>query len=422
MSRRRRQPGLPDRPGILGHISHHAKGLSAVAIASVLGIAASFAFQVVSARYLAPADFGLLSAFFVIVNVAAIGSSALQNVVVVSTAANTESHRTDSWRVPLESIAIGLMGGVLVTAVAPWLSVALGTTPGVIIAAAGTVPVSFVLADALGLLQGAGRVTAAVWWSTVAQLARIALLLFVIVVGAGLVGTLSAVVMAAVITMFGAVWSARGIHRPRSIVTIDGLSILMLTVLFAWLTNSDVLFMRASGANDLAGFYASAAVLVKAGLLVPSTLSLYMLPRLVRRRHDTRMAFLGVGFTVAVSLATGLAMIVAFGLLGEAVVRLLYGEAYLPAADLLAPLALAYLPWMAAQGVLMRVTSLASRGAAAALLVAAVGQGAAFSLLAPQLSSILVVIAGTGTAVLVAFILIDVLTARRRSSQRAGER
>lgn len=406
--------------GLGHHVRSHARGLSAVAVASAVGILASFAFQILSARYLAPADFGLLSAFFVIVNVAAIGSSSLQNSVTVHTAAELSapdaSPRRRRW--PVDALVLGLVGGLLVAAAAPWLAASLDTTAAVVIAAAVTVPLSFVFADALGLLQGSGSVAQAVWWSTIAQVARVALALIAVIVATGLVGIIGAVVVAIALAVAGAVWAARRTPRPRAAVfSVAGITIVVLTVAFAWLTASDVIFLRAGAPETVAGMYASVTVLVKTGFLLPATLSLYLLPRFVRNRGNISLSRLGVLVTLLLSVATGLTMIAVFAVLGPWLIVFLYGAPYADAAALLVPTALAYLPWIAAQGMLIKMTSSASIAASSLLVVAVAAQWLWFTLTVPDVAAMLAGLGALGVVVLAGFLVIDVVAARRTAAR-----
>lgn len=407
----------PDVPGMRSHLRTHAKALMAVGVASVLGIVASFAFQLVSAQFVSPADLGLLAAFLVIVNVAAIGSASLQSTVTVQTAqALTSSDdapkRQRRW--PLDAIFLGLGGGAVVAILSPWLASALNTTPLVILAAAATIPLSFVFADAMGLLQGSGKVAQAVWWSTFSQVARVIFAVVAIAIGTGLGGIMGAVLAALVVAVVGGVWTARKVPRPRNgVFTSSGIAIVVLSVAFAWLTSSDVIFLRAGAPEDLAGIYASAIVLVKTGFLLPSTLSLYLLPRFVKHRDNPELSRIGVLATLGLSLATSIAMILVFLVLGDWIIGLIYKPAYAAAADLLVPTALAYLPWIAAQGMMIKMTSSASRGAAALLLLAAAAQWIAFTIAVPDVTAMLISYAAIGTVVLVAFFAIDMRNARR---------
>ncbi|MFS0852507.1 lipopolysaccharide biosynthesis protein [Microbacterium sp. 179-I 3D4 NHS] len=405
------------RTGLGVHVRSHGKALLAVGVASGLGIIASFAFQLLSARFLSPADFGLLAAFFVIVNVAAIGSASLQSSVTVQTASALTSddaapERRRRW--PLDAILLGVGGAAVVAALAPWLASALATTPLVILAAAATIPLSFVFADAMGLLQGSAQVARAVWWSTFSQIARVAFAVLAIAIGTGLGGIVGAVLAALVVAVVGGVWTARRVPRPREgVFSRAGMTIVVLTVAFAWLTSSDVIFLRAGAPEDLAGMYASVTVLVKTGFLLPSTLSLYLLPRFVKHRDNPNLSRIGVLATLGLSLATSVAMVIVFLLLGDWIVGLIYPAAYAPAADLLVPTALAYLPWIAAQGMMIKMTSSASPAAAILLLAASIAQWIAFTVTIPDITGMLVSYAAIGTVVLIAFFVIDMRNARR---------
>lgn len=411
----------PQRTGLGVHVRSHGRALLAVGVASALGIVASFTFQLLSARFLSPADFGLLAAFFVIVNVAAIGSASLQSSVTVQTASALTAPEKDAQKArrwPLDATLLGVGGAAVIAALAPWLATALSTTPLVILAAAVTVPMSFVFADAMGLLQGAAQVSKAVWWSTFSQIARVLFAVLAIAVGTGLGGIIGAVLAALVVAVVGGLWTARRVPRPANGVFSEaGITIVVLTVAFAWLTSSDVIFLRAGAPEDLAGMYASVTVLVKTGFLLPATLSLYLLPRFVKHRDNPNLSRTGVLATLALSLATSAAMILVFLVLGEWIVALIYPAAYAPATALLVPTALAYVPWIAAQGMMIKMTSSASRAAAVLLVLAAVAQWITFTLTIPDITAMLVSYAAIGTAVLILFFAIDMRNARllRRS-------
>lgn len=408
----------PARTGIGVHVRSHGKALMAVGVASVLGIVASFAFQLISARFLSPADFGLLAAFFVIVNVAAIGSASLQSSVTVQTASALTTVRSGQRRRwPVDAVLLGVGGALIVAALSPWLASSLSTIPLVILAAAATIPLSFVFADAMGLLQGSGQVARAVWWSTFSQIARVAFAVLAIAIGTGLGGIVGAVLAALLVAVVGGMWTARRVPRPvDGVFSRAGITIVVLTVAFAWLTSADVIFLRAGAPEDLAGMYASVTVLVKTGFLLPSTLSLYLLPRFVKHRDNPDLSRIGVLATLGLSVATSVAMVLVFLVLGPWIVALIYPEAYAPAADLLVPTALAYMPWIAAQGMMIKMTSSASPAAALLLLAASAAQWVTFSLTIPDLGAMLTSYAVIGVIVLVAFFTIDIGNARRLRS------
>jgi O-antigen/teichoic acid export membrane protein len=260
-----------------------------------------------------------------------------------------------------------------------------------------------------------------VWWTTVAQLARVAFVLVAVLVGAGIGGVIGAVIASIAVSLAGAEWAARHIRRPSTgAFSLTGVTIIGLTVSFAWLTSSDVIFLRAGAPEEVVGSYAAATVLVRAGFLIPSTLSLYLLPRFVRNRDNPGLSRTGVLVTLGISLATSGMMTLAFALLGDWLILLLYGEVYGGASALLVPASLAYLPWIAAHGLLIKMTSSASRGAMATLLVAVVAQWLTFTAVIPDVMAMLWAYGLIGAAVLIAFLFIDVIHSRRATASPSG--
>ncbi len=165
--------------------------------------------------------------------------------------------------------------------------------------------------------------------------------------------------------------------------------------------------LRAGAPEAVAGTYASVTVLVKAGFLLPATLSLYLLPRFVRNRDNRSLIRLGVFATLGVSVATGVVMVVFFALFGDWVIATLYGTAYQGGAPLLVPVSLAYVPWIAAQGLLIRVTSFASKAGALVLVLAVAAQWIAFTSVIPDIHAMLWSFGIIGMVVLGAFLVID---------------
>jgi hypothetical protein len=113
-------------------------------------------------------------------------------------------------------------------------------------------------------------------------------------------------------------------------------------------------------------------------------------------------------------------MVIVFALIGGWIISTLYGAAFAAAADLLVPLSLAYLPWMAAQGLLIKLTSSASRSGAVVLILAAVAQGIAFASTIPDIAAMLWAFAGLGAAVLAVFVVLEWRTTRPVRSDLAS--
>jgi O-antigen/teichoic acid export membrane protein len=386
-----------------GHFRSHAVALGLVAGASVVGAGAAFVFQIVTARFLGADDFGLLAAFFSIVNVAALGSSALQNSVAVQTAMADPSVALRSrFAIPLDALILGGAGGVGVALLTPVLGAALDASVWIILAAALSIPLSFLLAAYLGRVQGIGHAGGAVMWSTASLVARVALALPALALGLGVGGAVGAVVAATAVAVLGAAWAARRAPVPaKSVFTADGLTVMAITVALAWLTSADVFFLRIRVPSDVAGAYAAVAVLVKASFILPSTLSMYLLPRFVRNRGNRDLTRIGVFASLGLSAATGVVLLLVFAILGPWIIALLYGNAYSLADTFLVPLAVAYIPWIILQGMLIQLTSVASRPASIALIAAVVVQSVLFSLVLPDVIAMLVVLASIGVALLI---------------------
>lgn len=408
--------------GRWGHLRSHATALGSVGVASIVGAVAAFAFQVVTARIIGPDNFGLLAAFFSIVNVAAIGSSALQNSVAVQTAESGSMMVRSGARVPVDALIVGLVGGALVVAISPLLADALGSSLGIVVAAAVSIPLSFLFAAYVGRIQGAGRATAAVGWSTASLVLRVLIAVPTLLLGAGVGGAAGAVVAATGLATVGAAVTARRTPAPRrTIFTADGATIMVITIALAWLTSADVFFLRVLAPPVLAGEYASVAVLVKASFILPSTLSLYLLPRFARNRESVDLTRVGVFASIGVSAAAGLVLLLAFWLVGGPVIDVILSGGYAGAKPLLVPIAAAYVPWIILQGLLIQLISDASRVAAVALVMGIGIQAAIFFIFLPDLGATLVAFGILGwvlCGVLVAAIMIRL---RRVSSDRSVE-
>ncbi len=407
----------------VGYLRRHAGALLGIGGLSAAGIVATSAFHVVTGRGLGPAAFGLLAAFLAIVNIAAIGASSLQNSVAVSTASvSAEGERGGAGfragRVmdasTIEALVLGGAVTLATVACAPALADALTTSRLAIYLAAATVLPSFLLSVAQGRLQGSGRILAVATWSTGSQVMRLLLGVAVLAAGLAAVSLLVAVLVSITVVAVGAAYQSRHLLLPASTRAFSGRSgvLILLTLSFAWLTNMEVVLVRIGAPEDVAGTYAAAAVLDKMILLVPTMLSLYLLPRFVARQADGEAARYGVNVVLLTVSAAGLLAVVGTAVVGPLVVRLLFGEGYDLSAELLPWLALAYLPWALVQGVLIRLTANASAPALAVLLVAAGVQAVAIPQVLPDPFNVSVVVGVLGVLVLAFLLLLHLRSSR----------
>lgn len=399
----------------------HGGAVVRIGLISGVGMIATFAFQILTARALGPEDFGALSAFFSIVSMAAIGSASLQNAVAVQTArdqgeAPVVRRRIDGFTI--EALVLGGLGAMIVAAGSPLIAAALDAPISVPLAAAASILLSFLFSRALGTIQGVGRSEAAIAWSTFSLVIRVGLIAGVFTLGWGLPGAIAAVLVGSLVATAGALLSAIRRHAPveHSPFRADGIVVILLNVVFAVLINVDVLLIRATAEGTVSGVYAAAGSLVKSGFLIPSTLSLYLLPRMVRQRENRSLTRLGVKATIALSALGAAAMLVIFAVAGEPIMHLVFGEAFAVDGILLVGITAAYAPWIIAQGLLIRVTAVVSRSALAVLCSAAVLTVLLGLLVLPSLGAFLIMFGAVGIAVLTVFLVID--THHDRRAQR----
>jgi O-antigen/teichoic acid export membrane protein len=411
----------PVERGRSGLVSQHGRAIVEIGFVSGLGILATTGFQIVTIRGLGPQAFGLLASFIALINVASIGSSALRNSVAVMTAdssADASTARGVRRRIDgslVEALVLGAIGTVAILVVAPLLSQSLSSNLVAILVTAAAITPYFLFARAQGRLQGVGDARAVVWWSTGAQVAQLALACLVLVLGFGFIGVLLALLLCAVVGAAGASMQARrfGIPPVSRPFTMNSTAVLVLTLAFAWLTNADVVLVRGGAPEQIAGAYAAAAVLIKTSLIIPATLSLYLLPRFVQRRGDASMTQLGVNVILVATFATGALMLIAVLLFGSFIVGLLFGSSYDASIGLLPWFALTWIPWAMAQGVLIRVTAIASRLGLVLMLVAAVAQWLAASILLPDVVGMMIANGCVGLVVFVSLYLIHHVELRK---------
>lgn len=408
-------------PRGLGLFSQHGKALFEIGLASGLGILASAGFQVAATRGLGPESFGLLAAFLALINIASIGSSALRNSVAVTMA---ESLASPSVAAParrgldsslVEALVLGGACTVGVLVASPWLASSIESNVVALILTAATVTPYFLFSRAQGILQGVGDSRSVVWWSTGAQLAQLILALIALALGYDAIGILVVFLITVLLGTIGSTYHARrfSVTTERKPFSANSTVVLLLTITFAWLTNVDVILVRTGASELVAGSFAAAAVLVKTTLILPATLSLYLLPRFVSSRRNHVLTKLGVNLTLAVTLAGGFVIFLALVFAGELIVRILFGPGYELTVGYLPALALMWLPWAMTQAVLVRITSFASKAGLAVLLTAAVIQWVGSSALLPDVTAMVILNGSLGVAVLLSLYGIHLYAAHK---------
>jgi O-antigen/teichoic acid export membrane protein len=397
-----------------------SKGFN-VAILSALGIVTTLLFQIATARFLSPSEYGLVAAFLAIVNIAAIGAVALQNAVTVQVAkkeivSKRNSVNFNSTRskimfnkfdaTTVEAAGLGLGGALILLLFYKPLSDQLDTQPIVLVAAAATIPMSFFISRDLGILQGSEKTVATVMWSTLSAILRLVLVLVLVLTYQSAGAAILGVFLALTIT-FTALWvqvrrtNYKSIHRPFSLAS---LSVILMSILFAWLTNIEIVFVRALIPSADSGNYAVAASLIKASLIIPGTISLFLLPKLAKQRGNS------LGKPLFATLIFSFAAIILFtGLMyfyGSVLFSLVFGSQYQLSNEFLATVSFTFLPWLLAQALLIKLNAQARFIGIPILVAVAVAQSLMFYQTLPNLE---VTIWGNGLIGITCFTLMLLL-------------
>jgi len=367
--------------------------LGTISLVSFLGIFAAFLFQILTARYLGPIDFSLFAAFLAIVNIGAIGSSALQNAVTVQTARSIEGGKSNTRKSKLdptliEATVIGLTFFLAIAAFAGPLADYLGAPSWSVFLAAISIFLSFVFARHLGIIQGSGMALSTVWWSSGHVIVRLILSSSVVLFAFGFGGFVAVVMVSLFIMTFWVSLYIRKIanrpdHAPFDRATV---AVLLSTIAFAWLTNVDVIFLRAL-ANPLdSGNYAVVALLVKTGFIIPGTLSLYFLPKLIGKTSGPS----GLSIPVAITTLGILALTTFLWLFGPLVVRTFFGANYVVTSEFFLLMCVSLAPWVLLQTILIRTNGLATIAAPIVLILSAAIQWPIFAFTLPNIEAMII--------------------------------
>lgn len=389
------------------------KALSLIALASICGIFAAFLFQVITARALGPSEFSLFASFIAIVNIGAIGSGALQNSVTVQTALELSglkpelSHKRKIDPSLLEALCLGLFGMLIVLVFSKQIADILDAPEMAIFLASTTFPMTYILARHLGIVQGHGKAQATVWWSTATGLIRLMLALVAFLLFIPVSGYIAAVIFSIFIATAGVSVFLRKIPIRPQHVAFDRatISVLLSTVFFAWMTNIDVIFVRAFVDHSEAGIYAVAATIVKTGFIIPGTLSLYFLPKLVGRFQQLSHGDYTIKFPMIITSIGIIILTLALTFLGPSLIHIFFGNEYAVTGLFLLFLCLSNAPWIVVQALMIQTNADASLKAMTVLFIALLAQWPMMYFLLPNIYSMLIGngIIGLLTAILLGF-------------------
>lgn len=381
--------------------------IKTITVLTLLGIVLTFAFQVLSARALGPSEFSLFAAFLAIINIAAIGSGALQNAVTVQVASENQTPEHSyvvGTRLKLgadaslkEALYLGFAGLAAVALMSGALSEYMSTSIWMPIFAALTIPFSFLFSRDVGVLQGSGNSKATVGWSTLSAFVRLLALWLIWAFALGVWSLMAACVISLAIVTTGAHIHANkyNVFSTRNPFDRNTIAVFIAVLSFAYLTNIDLVYVRLLVPAEIAGNFAVIAGIVKTGLIVPGTLSLMFLHRMASNRDDGIDVKRTVKIVLLIAFATVATMTLALGTIGPSLIAALFGPQYLVTPTYLVAVSLAYAPWIIAQGLMIRTNAIASTAAAVLLVCVGFLQIPIMLLTLPNIESML-----WGTAIL----------------------
>lgn len=369
----------------------HIKPLGMILGVSFFGILASAVFQLIAIRSLGATDYARFAAYVAVINIVAIGSAALRNSVAVAAAGGSEKFLTG--RLPLsrdgsrvEAIVLSVISiAMMLVSVLP-MNLSSGFNAEPLILSALIIIPSFFFARSQGFIQGRGKPQSVVYWTTGMQILQVLALLVVSFRGISVNEVLAVMAITSLLGAIGAGFQVRikKFMTPNPAFTAESVIVLLLTIVFAWLTNIDVLYVSTQGAAS-SGFYAANAVLVKTTFIIPTALMLYMLPRFARLRAKGDFTKRETNPSLVITSVSAVLVFMVFFAFGNPIIQLLYGDAYAPGATLLPWMSLMWLPWVLVQTALIPLTAFASKAAVIVLLFGALAQWITASFCLPNL-------------------------------------
>ncbi|SFT42777.1 Membrane protein involved in the export of O-antigen and teichoic acid [Geodermatophilus amargosae] len=338
----------PGRRGLLGSLlaSPAARSGLLLLVCSVAGHLGNYMYYVLAARALTPAEFAEVSAMTGLATIALMPATGVQAAMAREIAALTARGLPDEAQGLIRFVTrrmalvqAGLFVVLLAAAPAAVAILDLGSV-GVWLTGALWIVLGLGLQVSQGIHQGRehfGRVGAIL--AGPLGILR-AVLLVPLAAVAGVVGALGALVLATVVGLVMALGrtGGRSVARTQR-VALNVRPALVALAAFASLTNLDLLVAKVTLEPTEAGLYASAALLGKIALYGPSALALMLLPKVAARLEAGLSVRSPALLTMAATLATGGAVVLAIVLAPASLVVGVFGEAYADAYALAGPLA-----------------------------------------------------------------------------------
>ncbi|MFQ5900721.1 MAG: oligosaccharide flippase family protein [Thermodesulfobacteriota bacterium] len=317
-------------------------------IASITGNVSNYLFQFFMGRYLSIEDYGAMNAVFSIMIIVGLPTTAIMLVIakyIATFKAKGEEAKVSSLY-QNSLIKMAVLGVVCVapffvfnSLIAGYLKIDSGW-PAIIIGIG--LFFSFVIAVNLGMLQGLKRfycLGAGMGLGGPIRLIFGALLVFL---GLGLNGALASTIFSGLLIFVITTIPLSAYFKKREAVEKDTKDILLYSIpvllsclIFATMTNIDLIMVKHFFTPEQAGLYAAVTILAKTILYLPSAFVLAMFP-IVSESHALnhnvfKVLDKGLFYTVVISVA-GLLI---FYLFPEPTIRTLFGDRFVSVAPLL---------------------------------------------------------------------------------------
>lgn len=339
-----------------GRLTGMRRSMSVMAVFTLLASGVNYASNLVFSRLLDPVGFGELTALLALAIIIVIPTGAAQTVIAERIAHHV--HAGDQERVRLlvrHAIAhvglIAIIAAVLVAAAVPLIVNVLDLRqPGPAIALAGFVLFAFLQPIVLGTLQGLERFTAFGSMQLAIAVSRILFGVPWVLAGGGAGGAIAGQAIGAAVVVLGTGWllrdligvrgtgaATRGLRRVPDVRTVSASGAF---VLFAVLSNLDLLLAKLFLSPQEVGIYAAVATVGKVVLFLPMAVSVVLVPNAVRARALNAS---GATLRAAAAGVVGSALIAAIplALFPDLVVSLMFGDGYEAAAGGVLPIVVA---------------------------------------------------------------------------------
>jgi O-antigen/teichoic acid export membrane protein len=331
-----------------------ARSSAIIAAASLVAMAANYAFLLAAGRFLGSDAYGSLAALLGLLTVVLLPTGAVQLAISREVAQRLAvGDREGAAAFTFTTLRLGLLATAPLVAIALALAVPLRevlkieSTTAVILTALGLVA-AFAFPVATGALQGYQRFRAVAGLYVLPFALRLVLLAAMAAAGFRLGGAVFAAVAAGAAAALVAI---AALHEPlrRGVVAARPalgpflrylVPVVVGLIGIAVLTNADVLIVKARFSPDAAGEYAAASAFARVAFFLPATILAVLFPRTAARQARGEETEDILGRTLLVTVAFCTLLTLAYALTGRGLMHTTFGADFADGGALLWPFAL----------------------------------------------------------------------------------